>query len=176
MSEILPGRSTGSRGVPEEVPDPKKSKNEENNSEWVFSGWMFASSPGLSAMDHPIYDVWVLECLGAEGEQTATAQGDGDGVTTDAAQPQEPKNFDSLLKGLTGHDSESAPADGENGETPAENSPDKAAGDQANTDPDGELQTPVAPDIGEENIPEPTPVDVEIIDDETQGLPPSGDE
>lgn len=30
---------------------------------WVFSGWMFASSPALSAMDHPIYDVWVLDCL-----------------------------------------------------------------------------------------------------------------
>ncbi len=32
-------------------------------SKWVFSGWMFASSPALSAMDHPIYDVWVLDCL-----------------------------------------------------------------------------------------------------------------
>lgn len=31
---------------------------------WVFSGWMFASSPALSAMDHPIYDVWVLDCIG----------------------------------------------------------------------------------------------------------------
>lgn len=30
---------------------------------WVFSGWMFASSPALSAMDHPIYDVWVLDCV-----------------------------------------------------------------------------------------------------------------
>lgn len=30
---------------------------------WVFSGWMFASSPALSAMDHPIYDVWVLDCM-----------------------------------------------------------------------------------------------------------------
>lgn len=29
---------------------------------WVFSGWMFASSPAVSAMDHPIYDVWVVEC------------------------------------------------------------------------------------------------------------------
>lgn len=36
-------------------------------SEWIFSGWMFASSPALSAMDHPVYDVWVLDCL-AEGE------------------------------------------------------------------------------------------------------------
>ncbi|MEO1293256.1 MAG: DUF2155 domain-containing protein [Pseudomonadota bacterium] len=28
----------------------------------AFSGWMFASSPALSAMDHPRYDVWVLSC------------------------------------------------------------------------------------------------------------------
>jgi len=27
-----------------------------------FSGWMFASSPALSALDHPIYDVWVVDC------------------------------------------------------------------------------------------------------------------
>ncbi len=33
-------------------------------SHWVFSGWMFSSSPGLSPMDHPIYDVWVIDCLG----------------------------------------------------------------------------------------------------------------
>jgi len=28
----------------------------------VFSGWMFASSPALSAMDHAIYDIWVYDC------------------------------------------------------------------------------------------------------------------
>jgi hypothetical protein len=28
----------------------------------VFSGWMFASSPALSAMDHQRFDVWVLSC------------------------------------------------------------------------------------------------------------------
>lgn len=28
----------------------------------IFSGWMFASSPALSALDHPIYDVWVKDC------------------------------------------------------------------------------------------------------------------
>jgi hypothetical protein len=27
-----------------------------------FIGWMFASSPALSAMEHPVYDVWVLDC------------------------------------------------------------------------------------------------------------------
>jgi len=28
----------------------------------VFSGWMFASSPALSALDHPRYDVWLQSC------------------------------------------------------------------------------------------------------------------
>lgn len=28
----------------------------------VFSGWMIASSPALSALDHPRYDVWILRC------------------------------------------------------------------------------------------------------------------
>jgi hypothetical protein len=28
----------------------------------VFSGWMIASSPALSALDHPRYDVWLLRC------------------------------------------------------------------------------------------------------------------
>jgi hypothetical protein len=28
----------------------------------LFSGWMFASSPALSALDHPNYDVWIKEC------------------------------------------------------------------------------------------------------------------
>jgi len=28
-----------------------------------FSGWMFASSPALSALEHPVYDVWVVDCM-----------------------------------------------------------------------------------------------------------------
>jgi len=28
----------------------------------LFHGWMFASSPGLSGLEHPVYDVWVLDC------------------------------------------------------------------------------------------------------------------
>jgi hypothetical protein len=30
----------------------------------LFRGWMFASSPALSAMEHPVYDIWVLDCIG----------------------------------------------------------------------------------------------------------------
>jgi len=36
----------------------------------VFSGWMYASSPGLNGMQHPLYDVWVINCRTAEPGQT----------------------------------------------------------------------------------------------------------
>lgn len=32
----------------------------------IFRGWMFASSPALSAMEHPVYDIRVLDCAGHE--------------------------------------------------------------------------------------------------------------
>ncbi len=32
----------------------------------LFSGWMFASSPGLNALEHPVYDVWVIRCTAPE--------------------------------------------------------------------------------------------------------------
>ncbi|MBA8902463.1 hypothetical protein FHW17_003360 [Phyllobacterium sp. P30BS-XVII] len=28
----------------------------------IFSGWMFADSPGLNAVEHPVYDVWLKGC------------------------------------------------------------------------------------------------------------------
>ena len=28
----------------------------------IFNGWMFASSPGLNAVEHPVYDVWLQSC------------------------------------------------------------------------------------------------------------------
>ncbi len=28
----------------------------------IFSGWMFAESPGLNAVEHPLYDVWLTAC------------------------------------------------------------------------------------------------------------------
>jgi hypothetical protein len=36
----------------------------------VFSGWMFASSPSVSAMEHAVYDIWVVDCMGYEGEES----------------------------------------------------------------------------------------------------------
>ena len=56
----------------------------QEKSEWSFSGWMFASSPALSPMDHPVYDVWVLDCLGREepNEEAAAAETDADADQT----------------------------------------------------------------------------------------------
>ncbi len=39
----------------------------------LFSGWMFASSPGLSALEHPVYDVWVIECETPEVDPGASS-------------------------------------------------------------------------------------------------------
>ncbi|MCB1784399.1 MAG: DUF2155 domain-containing protein [Alphaproteobacteria bacterium] len=54
-------------------------------SHWVFSGWMFSSSPALSAMDHPIYDVWLIDCLDDEGTPEAAVE-DQAGAPAEAAQ------------------------------------------------------------------------------------------
>lgn len=29
----------------------------------LFQGWMFASSPAISALEHPVYDIWALDCV-----------------------------------------------------------------------------------------------------------------
>jgi len=57
---------------PEEIPetyaflqiDDKKldGKGKSGETERVFSGWMMASKPAISALDHGVYDVWVLDC------------------------------------------------------------------------------------------------------------------
>ncbi|MGB0750096.1 MAG: DUF2155 domain-containing protein [Magnetospiraceae bacterium] len=41
----------------------------------LFKGWMFASSPGLNALEHPVYDIWVADCVSTES--SAAAQPDG---------------------------------------------------------------------------------------------------
>nr|MDP9128747.1 DUF2155 domain-containing protein [Pseudomonadota bacterium] len=41
----------------------------------VFRGWMFASSPALSAMSHPIYDIWVTGCKPGAFQEPPPAPG-----------------------------------------------------------------------------------------------------
>lgn len=42
--------------------------------EEAFSGWMFAQSPSLSALDHPRYDLWVISCTTSEVAQSSGSE------------------------------------------------------------------------------------------------------
>ena len=37
----------------------------------IFSGWMLAESPGLNAVEHPVFDVWLTDC--AQPQRTSAA-------------------------------------------------------------------------------------------------------
>jgi hypothetical protein len=60
------------KSAPEETPEvaiyvqvydtPAAREGEESERREIFHGWMFASSPGLSALDHPNYDIWAIDC------------------------------------------------------------------------------------------------------------------
>lgn len=36
--------------------------NKDNNEVFVFNGWMFSSSPSITPFDHPVYDIWLVNC------------------------------------------------------------------------------------------------------------------
>lgn len=60
-----------SKKPPEETPENAaflliEERDREGGQNIVFNGWMFSSNPALSAMEHPIYDIWVLECIQVE--------------------------------------------------------------------------------------------------------------
>ena len=55
------------RTPPEEPPESKafldiyEARQGEERAD-LFHGWMFASSPALNALEHPVYDVWLIDC------------------------------------------------------------------------------------------------------------------
>ena len=36
--------------------------NNNNDEVFVFNGWMFSSSPSITPFDHPVYDIWLINC------------------------------------------------------------------------------------------------------------------
>lgn len=59
----------------------------DNSEKRIFSGWMFAESPGLNAVEHPVFDVWLTKCdkpskptLAQKPGDEPGARGAGDGV------------------------------------------------------------------------------------------------
>jgi len=40
----------------------------------IFTGWMFASSPGLHGVEHPVYDVWLINCRISSGSASSASE------------------------------------------------------------------------------------------------------
>ena len=56
----------------------------------VFTGWMFASSPAVSAMEHPVYDIWVTDCrMIAPPEEPAAPEAEEAGAAGEAGETGE---------------------------------------------------------------------------------------
>lgn len=59
-----------------------------NDYKRIFSGWMFAASPGLHGIEHPVYDIWLTDCKGG-GETIASPE---PAATEPNAPPPPPEN------------------------------------------------------------------------------------
>jgi hypothetical protein len=57
--------------------------------ERIFSGWMFAESPGLNAVEHPIFDVWLTGCKDPNAP-TPAANGEDTEEDTGSEETQDP--------------------------------------------------------------------------------------
>jgi hypothetical protein len=68
-----------------------------NEIQRLFTGWMFAASPGLHAIEHPVYDVWLVDCKLEMGEKPEApvaeaepeSDEEADEPVDDVAEPEE---------------------------------------------------------------------------------------
>lgn len=70
---------------PEEEPEVKafleiEEIATEGEAKDLFTGWMFASSPAVSAMDHAVYDVWVKDCKSPSATVAPETESPSEGV------------------------------------------------------------------------------------------------
>ena len=61
--------------------------DEQHTFKRIFSGWMFADSPGLHGVEHPIYDVWLVDCKGGSTVIKEAPQAPVDTATTNEGAP-----------------------------------------------------------------------------------------
>lgn len=55
-------RQVQTMALPRDLTDEERAATEGEDVDLRFAGWMFASSPGLNALEHPVYDIWVIHC------------------------------------------------------------------------------------------------------------------
>ena len=54
----------------------------------IFSGWMYAASPGLHGVEHPIYDIWLTDCKGPDQTIVSAAARSAEAAATAAARAE----------------------------------------------------------------------------------------
>lgn len=93
--QIEAPQTTGFVEVDEQVgaADQKPSGKGDGKSETkrIFSGWMFAASPGLHGVEHPVYDVWLVDCKGGKEVAAQPAAGAGPAVVEPADEKKKSK-------------------------------------------------------------------------------------
>jgi hypothetical protein len=57
----------------------------------IYTGWMFAASPGLHAVEHPIYDIWLTDCKGGAVAEAAPEPEPAPRPAARAQQPSQPR-------------------------------------------------------------------------------------
>jgi hypothetical protein len=55
----------------------------------IFTGWMFAESPGLNAVEHPVYDVWLTGCFDPNAPKPAIEEQLDPGVLEQQEVPED---------------------------------------------------------------------------------------
>jgi hypothetical protein len=64
----------------------------DNSRRRIFSGWMFAESPGLNAVEHPIYDVWLTGCRDPNAPPPVVEAAPEPANVPDGAEESEPED------------------------------------------------------------------------------------
>ena len=69
---VLPGEAVGDAPqfppLDQLEPAPEVLNGPQAEGVNIFRGWMFASSPALNSLEHPVYDVWVIDCKTRDAE------------------------------------------------------------------------------------------------------------
>lgn len=66
----------------------------------VFFGWMFASSPALSSLEHPVYDITMIECITEEIEEDITEDKQEKETSEEKAPAEDSDNFPEIDDGV----------------------------------------------------------------------------
>lgn len=67
-------RRVQTMATPRALTDEERVASESDDATTYFNGWMFASSPGLNALEHPVYDIWVIACNVSAPESVSSSE------------------------------------------------------------------------------------------------------